>query len=185
MGVTRKNIRCCRPFPDSLLRQPNLMNSWEREHGKITRTLLIRYKLQRKTNQTYKPVSLAFLPPPSKLLLLLWAPLHKKYWTGFQETWWKGGNLAEQEPIRFWHGSGQRGRSRNVLKSLFLILPFFKKYFHQFPKGLIHGSWSEKSFRCGLMTVGLIVWTTRSRATVLLLKAYSSIWYVPTRLCYL
>lgn len=27
---TRKNILCCRPFPDSLLRQPNLMNSCER-----------------------------------------------------------------------------------------------------------------------------------------------------------
>lgn len=31
MGVTRKNIRCCRPFPDSLLKQPNLMNSCRRE----------------------------------------------------------------------------------------------------------------------------------------------------------
>lgn len=30
MGVTRKNIRCCRPFPDSLLKQPNLMNSCRR-----------------------------------------------------------------------------------------------------------------------------------------------------------
>jgi len=39
MGVTRKNMRCCRPFPDSLLRQPNLMNSWERGHNKDMRGL--------------------------------------------------------------------------------------------------------------------------------------------------
>lgn len=34
VGVTRKNIRCCRPFPDSLLKQPNLMNSCKRESNK-------------------------------------------------------------------------------------------------------------------------------------------------------
>lgn len=59
VGVTRKNIRCCRPFPDSLLKQPNLMNSCRRESERKNR--LLWHHLQQ-TRESDAPLG-SSLPP--------------------------------------------------------------------------------------------------------------------------
>lgn len=39
---TRKNILCWRPFPESLLRQPNLMNSYKSDRKQKQRVKLLK-----------------------------------------------------------------------------------------------------------------------------------------------